>query len=236
MKAVLVDLGDVLIVDDITLAASTEGFRLGLEAIGRSGRVSPTRIMLWLRRAVGEGGTRREYEQDLVALARRALRELTGGEVTPDEADAFLVASHRHFHRFQRLLPDGERLLRGLRERRLPVAVVSNTPTPPPLMGSLLDDLGITPLVDSVVLSSAGHRRKPHPDMFVAAAGSLGVAPVDGVMLGDRIHEDVGGGGAVGMATVLATWARPATDESGPDCVAGSAEEALRFIDAWSAR
>jgi HAD superfamily hydrolase (TIGR01549 family) len=234
LRGVLVDLGNVLIVDDIDLAQSVAGIRHGLAAIGRAEQTTPKRLLLRFQRALAENGPRRTHEHDLAGPLRRELAGLVGDDVSDGEAEAFLLASHRHLRRFQRFHPDGADMLHGLRRRGVPTAVVSNTPTPRTLLQSLLDDLGIGPLVDTTVFSSDGHRRKPCPDMFLLAAEGLGVTPGECLMVGDKMYEDIGGASQVGMPTMLVTWAGgdPGAEVTAPaGFVAATAGQALRHID-----
>ena len=49
-----------------------------------------------------------------------------------------------------------------------------------------LDYLGITPLVDALVLSCEVGSMKPFPEMYVTALDDLGVAAVDAVFIDDQ--------------------------------------------------
>jgi putative hydrolase of the HAD superfamily len=44
---------------------------------------------------------------------------------------------------------------------------------------------------------------KPHPTIFQAALGQLGVEARDGVMVGDSLEEDIEGARALGMRAIL---------------------------------
>jgi FMN phosphatase YigB (HAD superfamily) len=68
--------------------------------------------------------------------------------------------------------------------------------------------MGIAERVDFAVFSSEIGRRKPDPAIFERALEALGVTPEEALFVGDRLWEDVGGAGAVGMRTVQAVWFR----------------------------
>lgn len=57
----------------------------------------------------------------------------------------------------------------------LPMAVASAAP--PANIDLVLDTLGLRPRFATIVSPSQGFRGKPHPDMFLAAAERMGVAP-----------------------------------------------------------
>jgi HAD superfamily hydrolase (TIGR01549 family) len=57
--------------------------------------------------------------------------------------------------------------------------------------------------VDAIVGSRAHGYVKPHPTIFRAALGQLGVEPEDAAMVGDSLEEDVEGARALGMRAIL---------------------------------
>ena len=57
--------------------------------------------------------------------------------------------------------------------------------------------------VDAIVDSRSHGRVKPHPTIFQAALGLLGVDAADAVMVGDSLEEDVAGARALGMRALL---------------------------------
>jgi putative hydrolase of the HAD superfamily len=97
------------------------------------------------------------------------------------------------------LAPDAPELLRDLRARGLKVAIVSNWHGG---LGRLLDDLGITELVDFVVVSAEVGFRKPHPEIFQHALRRSGVEPGAALHVGDTWAEDVVGAQAVGITPI----------------------------------
>jgi HAD superfamily hydrolase (TIGR01549 family) len=98
------------------------------------------------------------------------------------------------------LRPDIDGLLRRLRERGLRLGIVANQPQ------AALERLaraGIGDLFDHQGLSGLTGFSKPDPRAFQAAAEALGVTPVDCIMVGDRIDNDVVPAKALGMAAIL---------------------------------
>ncbi|NEB81003.1 HAD-IA family hydrolase [Streptomyces sp. SID14478] len=92
--------------------------------------------------------------------------------------------------------PDALGVLAGLRERGIPVAVVSNIGWDP---RPVFVAHGLDPYVDAYVLSYRYGVTKPDPRLFTAACQALGVAPGDVLMVGDDRRAD-GGAAALGCA------------------------------------
>lgn len=97
-----------------------------------------------------------------------------------------------------RLWDDTVPFLRWLRSRGVLTALVSNCADG---TRGLLDELGIVPLVDAVVLSCEVGSVKPYPEIYVTALEELGVAAVDAVFIDDQPTFCVGAE-AVGVRPV----------------------------------
>lgn len=110
------------------------------------------------------------------------------------------------------LIPGGWRLytdtlatLRALRERGIAMAVVSNVGFD---LRPVLDGLGLSPLLDAVVLSYEVGAIKPEAVIFHAALDAIGgVAPHEALMVGD--HPVDGGAVATGIRTLLLPYSEP---------------------------
>lgn len=89
--------------------------------------------------------------------------------------------------------PDTVRTLRALRERGVPVAIVSNIGWDP---RPVLDRYGVE--VDALVLSMERGVVKPDPAIFRIACAELGVEPAHAIMVGDNREAD-GASEAVGI-------------------------------------
>ncbi len=90
-------------------------------------------------------------------------------------------------------------LLRGLKDRGVPTALVSNIALD---VRPRLVELGMLPLLDAVVLSFEVGLVKPDRRIFELAATAIGVRPEQCVMVGDSAITD-GGATSAGMCTVL---------------------------------
>ncbi len=99
--------------------------------------------------------------------------------------------------------PDTVPTLRELRRRGLRLGLVSNAPYRAASMHDQLARLGLLPLLDAAVFSSAVGWRKPSPVIFERALAELGAGPEATLMVGDRGREDVDGAHGVGMRAAL---------------------------------
>lgn len=126
-----------------------------------------------------------------------------GFDLPADLLYRLLDAEQRCWEGAVRTAPDLFETLRLLRARRLRLAICSNAPFPAEMMHRQVAGLGLTPLVDAVVFSSDIGRRKPAPELYLAALDRLGVAPHEALYVGDRPREDYEGPVRVGMRAVL---------------------------------
>jgi putative hydrolase of the HAD superfamily len=90
--------------------------------------------------------------------------------------------------------PDTEEVLSTLRQRGVPVAVVSNIGWD---LRPVFREHGLAPYVGDYVLSYEHGVQKPDPGLFRAGCAALGLAPQDVLMVGDDERAD-GGAAAVG--------------------------------------
>ena len=134
-----------------------------------------------LHRAVWTDLYARSGADDLAVGLSDALYELT---VDPGSWEAF---------------PDTGVTLRGLRQRGVPVGVVSDTGFD---LRPVLDRLELSQWIDALVLSCEYGVCKPHPRVFRSACAELGVEPAATLMVGDNPLTD-GGAAAAGLIVLL---------------------------------
>ncbi|MGH7904027.1 MAG: HAD family hydrolase [Candidatus Dormibacteraceae bacterium] len=116
-----------------------------------------------------------------------------------------LDLEQRCWDRAVRPAPGALAALRGLRLRGVRTAIASNAPFPPEMMRRQMAGAGVAPLVDAIVLSSEVGRRKPAPELYRAALGSVGTAPDRALHVGDRLQEDFHGPRRLGIRAVICT-------------------------------
>jgi HAD superfamily hydrolase (TIGR01549 family) len=122
-----------------------------------------------------------------------------------------------------RWFPDAKRTLRKLRERGYRLGLISNT------HWRILRDLReeFEELFDVVTLSYEHGHAKPHPSIFLATLGGLGVEPKGCLHVGDDPTADVRGAGGVGMKTA---FLKRNGREVAADMAIGSLDELLKYL------
>jgi HAD superfamily hydrolase (TIGR01509 family) len=145
-----------------------------------------------------------EDEVDYLALYDRAWRR-AGMEVPAETLYRILDLEQRCWDRAVRLAPGALETLEALHDRGLRTAVASNAPFPPDMMRRQARLTGIADRVDAVVFSSEVGRRKPAPELYLAALDRLHVPPSEALYVGDRVVEDYDGPRRLGMRAVVCT-------------------------------
>jgi putative hydrolase of the HAD superfamily len=233
LDAVLFDYGDTLIHFAYDEALLEAGWEAGLAAVGRDDLPSHGEAaarfregyvpLLWVPGSVDEV----EYPG--------LVRELLAGfdvKLSDEELDRFLEAEHAAWAPARVLGAATHALLDSLRARGLRTGLVSNAFDPGWLLRRDLAELGLAERLDVAVFSSDVGKRKPHPSIFEAALGELGVDPERVLFVGDRRYEDVRGSKELGMTAVLALWFRADEDERGlePDYEAFTPMDVLNVV------
>ena len=212
--------------DDALLAA---GHRAGLGALGRADEADDytERYRADVLPAVTAPGawSHLAYEVEL----RRLL-----GPISDAELDAFLDAEHDVWAAARTVAPGLELLIARLVGLGVRLGIVANTwPDPARLLRREIAALGdIAKHFEVIVLSGEVGVRKPDSAIFALALEQLSCEPFDVYFVGDRLVDDIGGAGAVGIVTVQATWFH--TDHADvaiePDFVAASTADVLDAV------
>ena len=98
--------------------------------------------------------------------------------------------------------PDARATLATLRERGYRIGLLSNTWWAADWHNADLAAHDLADLLDAIVYTSDLPHSKPHPSVFAHVLGRLGSSPEEGVMVGDRMVDDISGALAVGMRGV----------------------------------
>jgi len=149
----------------------------------------------------------------------------TGGtlELTPERIDALAARKETLYrelvrHGAIRVYPGVSPLLRELRALGARVAVASSGPREN--VSLVLDSIGVQGTFDATVTSEDVVEGKPHPEVFLKAAGRLGVAPVSCAVIEDAVHgiEAAKRAGMLAVA-VLTSTARAVLLAAGADLI-----------------
>jgi putative hydrolase of the HAD superfamily len=131
----------------------------------------------------------------------RALGRDSGPDVVADLSRRDAEYSRAHV----RLCDDTVPFLSWLRSRGILTALVSNCAD---TTREQLENLGVVPLVDAMVLSCEVGSVKPYPEIYVTALEELGVAAVDAVFIDDQPTFCVGAQ-AVGVRPIQIARGEP---------------------------
>jgi FMN phosphatase YigB (HAD superfamily) len=207
-EAVLFDYGRTLVTFEYPaaeLSAVVERFRPAIAAATGS-EAPPTvaimeRVLLPLEALVENPALDEVRYMDVFAPAwRRA-----GLELPEDLLYEILDAEQLVWDGAARVDPVGLEVLSWLGAQGYKRAVCSNAPFPPEMMLRQVSGNGIGARVDGVVFSSQVGRRKPAPEVYLAALDTVGVDASRALFVGDRVREDYEGPLAVGMRAVICT-------------------------------
>ena len=147
-------------------------------------------------------------QRDLSPAAHRAAYSGLARHAGLDEQQAARLYERGIDPAAWRPFPDTAAVLEQLRERCVPVAVVSNIGWDP---RPVLRAGGVENHIDVLVLSDERGVLKPDPAIFQAACAELGVAPEHALMVGDNAVND-GGASAIGCRFALVTPADHGSD------------------------
>jgi putative hydrolase of the HAD superfamily len=139
----------------------------------------------------------------LEEVCRELIEELYGITAGEEQVRALARVRYESFLEVVELADDVLPLLRRLRERYR-LAVLSNYPCGRSIRDGM-DKIGLTPLLDAIVVSGEVGFVKPHPEPYGQLLGQLGEEPADCVYVGDNWLADIQGAKKAGMKAVLTT-------------------------------
>ena len=145
-----------------------------------------------------------EDEVDYMDVYRDAWQR-AGMRLPDDLLHEILDAEQRCWDDAVEVDADAVSMLTWLAGRGVKRGICSNAPFPPEMMRRQVRANGIEKLVDAVVFSSEIGRRKPSPELYLAALNAIGTSAVQTLFVGDRVREDYEGPVAVGMRAVVCT-------------------------------
>ena len=190
---------------DVDFTLFRPGPELGPEGYRRIGErhglvLDPARYRAARASAIDELQRSRELVHDeevWIAFTERIVVGM-GGEVAAARACAADMVREWERHENFSLYEDALPVLEELRRQRLRLGLVSNGQRD---LEEFVSHHSL--VVDAVVGSKAHGRIKPHPSIFAAALGALGVAPVEAAMVGDSYQDDIEGARSLGMRAIL---------------------------------
>jgi putative hydrolase of the HAD superfamily len=143
-------------------------------------------------RQTGRAG---DIEENLKTVAARA-----GAWPSDAQLAEALEARSELYRKWFVPRPGAEEVLRVLRERRVPAALISMcAPDTPALWRSS----PLAGLVDVEIFSCEVGLRKPEPEIYLMACERLGVEPTRCLYVGDGAYAELSGAASVGMHAIL---------------------------------
>ena len=140
------------------------------------------------------------YDAEIFVAYTRHIIERMGGTGPDVDACAREIyaewASCQHFD----LYDDVPAALRELTANGVRVGLVSNSHR---CLASFQSHFELEGLVSAAISSPEHGLMKPHPTIFLAALQLMDVSPVEALMVGDSIRQDIEGALAAGMRAVL---------------------------------
>lgn len=181
-----------------------------------------------IERQTGLAGDMREHVRTLAARA--------GGWPSDAQVAESLEARAELYRTWFVPRPGAEELLRDLRGRGMPTALVSMcAPDTPPLWRAS----PLAGLVDVEVFSCEVGLRKPDPEIYRSACDRLGVAPDRCLYVGDGSYGELTGAAALGMHAVLvsdpaerAEMLRPEVEKDWTGPTIADLREVVPLVDA----
>jgi len=136
------------------------------------------------------------------------------------------------------LIPGAAQLLRELKRRAYPLALVADGPAQ--TFRNILGQHALYDLFDTHAISEEVGVNKPHPAIYRAALDALGIAPAQYaqvLMVGNNLERDVQGANALGLLSVWIDWAPrrpkvPADPSQQPRYTIKTPLELLTLLDA----
>jgi len=174
-------------------------------------------------------GLREVGREEMVELAGKRFSEILL-EMAPWLSPSAIEGSEARFKEIYsasrlRLIPGAGEALGWLKERNVPMGLVTTTPKEP--ARDLIERLGISEYFEVVVALEDVERPKPHPDGPLKASRALGMAPRDCAFVGDS-PNDIRAGKAAGTMTIgvlTGFSSRERLAMEGADLVIGSVGE-----------
>lgn len=144
-----------------------------------------------------DAGAHEFVEFDLLHVFEEMVEKRGGNkEKAPALAREFRLLSRQKLRLFHCVVE----ILKGLKERGAGVYLVSNAQAC--FTCDELDELGITPLFDGILISSDAGVKKPSPEIFEIAFEKFSINKDDCFYVGNDMHDDVLGASGVGLKTV----------------------------------
>ncbi|MCD6302560.1 MAG: HAD family hydrolase [Anaerolineae bacterium] len=166
------------------------------------------------------------HEGRLMGLATRV-----GARIDDDGVRAMATDGLVLWQREMNLAPGAREVLIALRQRGYATGLVTNFDHPPHVQ-NLIEEHGLAPLLDVVVISGAVGLKKPDPAIMALALEALQVPAAEAVFVGDS-PEDVQAAQGAGMAAlgIVHDGDGSRLEEVTPDALVTSLDEVVVWLE-----
>lgn len=148
-----------------------------------------------------EEETANSHKEFSMSDAAQAFCDLAGLSLSSEDASAIGRTFVREWRGHVVAVPGATTVVQALL-KELAVAIVSNTHDPV-MVAALLQDVGLSELIETVILSIDHGYRKPHPSIYEAALQELSSKPERTVFVGDSLVADYLAPLELGMSAYL---------------------------------
>ncbi|AZI42063.1 HAD family hydrolase [Deinococcus psychrotolerans] len=142
---------------------------------------------------------------------------------------ALLADFREHKPLAVKLMVGAHEVLAELRRRGLKIGVLTNGRTA--MQHTVMERLGLLPLVDDLIISGAAGIAKPDPRIYELALERLGVPAGKTLFVGDSPRNDIAGPQAAGMRAAYLPTSHPLPSGTVPDFVLRRLADVLALID-----
>jgi len=217
-RAVFFDAGHTLIYAHPGLGAIYEGTTAGFGIRVPAERFSEAFIPVFKESTKEYSSTTTASDAQDLAMWREITKRIYD-RIPPLASIPFQTWFETLYRRFGdpdvwRFYTDVVPVLRTLRAKGIKIGVISNWDT---RLRTISDGLGLTDLVDFLIISAEAGVRKPSPGIFQLALQKAGVRPEEAVHVGDLPEEDGEGARRAGVRPVLIDRKERVTPVTHPD-------------------
>jgi putative hydrolase of the HAD superfamily len=195
MRPILLDLDDTLVDDTKATAIAFDAFVETHRALLHDRDVAS--LLTQWRTVFAKYWIRHERgELSFVEQRRARVREFLGDDFTDTEADQALLPYLQAYEASWQLLPGVREFIE--RSANIPKVILTNGERQQQLRK--VSAMGLLSHIAAVITPEDSGHWKPSPEMFLAAARYLDVAPSACIMVGDDPIRDIAPARALGMA------------------------------------
>jgi HAD superfamily hydrolase (TIGR01549 family) len=201
LKLVLWDMGGTLIDYPVSLEKAGEIFEKYKEVFGLSSEFMKDWVGFYL--AERKSGLKTTKEATFLSTLVSAMSKNNLAMSGMAAMDILEFLYKKAFGEVASLINGSREVLSAIRDRKIPMGLISNTAWPGSFHETDLRRFGIFDYLDLRIWSSEEGIRKPHICLFIKALRHFGFEAKDAVYIGDTFSRDVVGANSIGIPAIL---------------------------------